>query len=64
VLEGRCELCCLVAGAVSQDVVCRYGGGARVNGRLLVVETQGRVVTDDGSVEKSRWVAEGKVRDD
>jgi hypothetical protein len=35
-----------------------------VNGRFLVVETQGRVVTDDGSVEESRWVAEGKVRDD
>jgi hypothetical protein len=44
--------------------VCRYRGGARVNGRFLVVETQGRVVTDDGSVEESRWVAEGKVRDD
>lgn len=35
-----------------------------MNGRLLVVETQGRVVTHKGSVEESQWVAEGKVWDD
>jgi hypothetical protein len=64
VLEGCRALCCWVAGAGSRDVVRRYGGGAWVNGRLLVVETQRRVVTDDGSVEESRWVAEGKVWDD
>jgi hypothetical protein len=62
--EGRCALCGLVAGAGSRDVVLGDGGSARVDGWLLVVGTQRRVVSDDGSVEKSRWVAEGEVRDD
>lgn len=35
-----------------------------MNGRLLVVEAQRRVVADESPVREERLVAEGKFRDD
>jgi hypothetical protein len=64
VWEGGRALCGLLARAGPGDRVCRNGGSARVDGWLLVVGAQCRVVADKTSVREERRVAKGDVRDD
>jgi hypothetical protein len=48
----------------SGGVVFRHGSGVQMDGWLLVVEAQRRVIADESPVREEWWVAEGEVRDD